>query len=251
MSKVDDLRLAFREAADPESFLREHSGLPGPRANLELVHAVVEEGDERLYRRLLRWGPDRAPANTPEEFLAFCGVVGLGSLLARGRADVLPELRVFAADPRWRVREAVAIALQRWGRADMRGLLTEMRKWAGGTRYEQRAAAAALCEPALLTDPRHARGVLVLLERITRSMAAGRDRREEPFRILRQALGYCWSVAVAALPGEGVGRLDRWIGSDDPDVRWVMAENLRKKRLTAVAGDRLERWKSQLVPGQG
>jgi hypothetical protein len=243
VSKLDDLRVAFREAADPEAFLRERSGLPGPRANLELASPVAEEGDERLYRRLLRWGPDRAPTNTPEEFLAFCGVLGLGTLLADGGMDVLPELRVLSADPRWRVREAVAMALQRWGRAAMGDLLTEMREWARGTRLEQRAAAAALCEPDLLDDPRHARQVLVLLDRITRSIATGRDRRDEEFRVLRQALGYCWSVAVAALPDDGLRRLDRFMDSDDPDVLWVMRENLKKKRLAAVAGNRLERWK--------
>jgi hypothetical protein len=246
VSKVDELRLAFREASDLESFLRERSGLPGPRANLELAQVVAEEGDKRLYHRLLEWGPDRAPANTPEEFLAFCGTVGLGTLLARERADVLSDLRALAADPRWRVREAVAIALQRWGRADMGSLLREMRRWVAGTRFEQRAAAAAVCEPDLLGDQSRARSVLVLLDRITRSIESARDRNEASFRILRQALGYCWSVAVAADPREGVQRLDRWMRSDDPDVRWIMRENLKKKRLAVVAGDRLERWRRRL-----
>ncbi|HXF36909.1 MAG TPA: hypothetical protein VNO17_06985 [Actinomycetota bacterium] len=243
MTKVDDLRAAFRQAPDPEAFIRERSGLPGPRANLELAAAVAEEGDERLFRRLLRWGPDRAPANTPEEFLSFCGTVGLGSLLARGRTDVLPVLRALAADPRWRTREAVALALQRWGRVDMDGLLAEMRAWAGGSRFEQRAAVAALCEPDLLRTPRHARRVLALLDRITRSVPGARDRGEEGFRALRQALGYGWSVAVAALPEEGLPRLERWMASDDPDVRWAMRENLKKRRLAAVAGRRLDRWR--------
>ena len=204
---------------------------------------MAEEGDERLFRRLLRWGPDRAPTNTPEEFLSFCGTVGLGSLLARGRTVVLPELRRLAADPRWRTREAVAIALQRWGRADIDGLLGEMRRWALGSRFEQRAAVAALCEPELLGDPRRTRQVLVLLDRITRSMAGAPDRKDESFRVLRKALGYGWSVAVAALPEDGVRHLDRWMSSRDPDVRWIMRENLKKKRLAPVAGSRLDRWR--------
>ncbi len=56
MSKVEDLRVAFRRARDPEAFIRKHSNLPGPRGNLELVAAVAEEGDERLFRRLLDVG---------------------------------------------------------------------------------------------------------------------------------------------------------------------------------------------------
>jgi len=50
-------------------------------------------------------------------------------------------------------------------------------------------------------------------------------------RVLRQALGSCWSVAVAALPAEGFDRLERWAAGDDPDVRWVLRENLKKARL--------------------
>ena len=242
MKRVEELRLAFREAPDPEAFLQERSGLPGPRANLELAQAIADEGDERLFRRLLEWGPDRAPVNTPKEFLAFCGVVGLGSLLAQGRMDVLPQLRDQAADPRWRVREAVAIALQRWGREDMHALLAEMRRWAGGSHFEQRAAVAALCEPELLRDPRDASQVLVLVDRVTHSLSVAQDRRQEGFRVLRQALGYCWSVAVEALPEEGLRLLDHWMSSPDPDVRWVMRQNLKKKRLAAVAGGRLEQW---------
>jgi hypothetical protein len=41
-------------------------------------------------------------------------------------------LRTLAADPRWRIREGVAMALQRWGDADMDGLLAEMAVWATG-----------------------------------------------------------------------------------------------------------------------
>lgn len=244
MSKVGDLRVAFRAAGDPEAFIRAHSGLPGPRGNLELAQAVADEGGERLFRRLVRWGAERAPVNTPEEFLMVCGVVGLGRLLAEGRTDVLPELRAFASDPRWRTREGVAMALQRWGRADMRGLLAEMRRWAAGDRLEQRAAVAALCEPDLLGDARDVRRVLDLLDRITRTVEGAPDRREDTFRVLRQALGYCWSVAVAASPDEGISRLDRWMRSNDADVRWIMRENLKKKRLAALAGPQLDRWRT-------
>jgi hypothetical protein len=242
VSKVDELRRAFRDSDDPETFIRERSGLPGPRGNLELAQAVADEGDERLFRRLLRWGPDRAPENTPEAFLAFCGVVGLGRLLGEGRTDLVADVRSYAEDPRWRVREAVAMALQRWGRLDMPALVAEMRRWADGSPLERRAAAAALCEPDLLGDPRDVRKVLAILDRITRSVALATDRREEPFRVLRQALGYCWSVAVAALPDEGMRRLERWVGSEDPDVRWIVRENLKKRRLRAIPDPRLEAW---------
>jgi len=242
MGKVDDLRAAFCAAPDPEAFIREHSNLPGPRGNLELAGAVAEEGDEPLFRRLVKWTADRAPVNTPDEFLMVCGVVGFGSLLAEGRTDLLPELRSFGSDPRWRTREAVAMALQRWGRVDMDGLLSEMRSWADGNRLEQRAAVAALCEPALLRDEDHCRAVLEILDEITGSIEGAADRRDDAFRVLRQALGYCWSVAVAADPDDGISALGMWMPCADPDVRWVMRENLKKKRLIRIEGAPIEHW---------
>jgi hypothetical protein len=50
----------------------------------------------------------------------------LGRLLAEGRTELLEVLRRLASDPRWRVREGVAIALQKFGDADMAGLLRAM-----------------------------------------------------------------------------------------------------------------------------
>jgi len=91
--------------------------------------------------------------------------VGLGRLLAEGDLDQLARLRECAHDPRWRVREAVAMALQRWGDADMPALLNAMNEWAKGTLLERRAAVAAVCEPRLLKNPKHAKRVLRLLIR--------------------------------------------------------------------------------------
>ena len=51
--------------------------------------------------------------------------------------------------------------------------------------------------------------------------------------VLRQALGYCWSVAAAACPPQGKRRIERWAASPDKDVRWVVRENLTKNRLAA------------------
>ena len=144
---------------------------------------------------------------------------------------MLADLRRLAADPRWRIREAVAIALQRFGDADFAALLGEMRRWARGTALERRAAVAALCEPRLLGKPDRVRDVLVLLERVTVALPALGDRRSDEFRSLRKTLGYAWSVAVVALPEQGKPVFERLLGSDDPDIRWVVRENLRKKRL--------------------
>ena len=228
MSRIDEYRRQLAGLADWEPYLCEHSGLPGPRANLELVQAVADAGDLARFDRF---------AGLDDEFLASCGAVGLGRLAAEGRLDLLPRLRKLASDRRWRVREGVAMGLQRIGDADMDRLLTEMEAWADGSPLEQRAAVAALCEPRLLREPGHVRRVLDVLDRVTRSLAASGERRAEPVRVLRQGLAYCWSVAAAALPEEGRRALDRWIGSEDPDVRWVMRQNLGKARIGRLGAD--------------
>jgi hypothetical protein len=231
VSKVDDHRRELRAVADREPYLLERSGLPGPRANLELAWAAAEEADAATLRRWAALGPCEAPSATGEEFLAVCGVIGLGRLAAAGDSALLTDLRRHAGDPRWRVREAVAMALQCYGDTDLPALLGEMRAWAGGTALERRAAVAALCEPRLLSDRAHVCRVLALLDRITRALPDLPDRRGADFRALRKTLGYGWSVAVAALPDEGRPLFERLLGSDDRDIRWVTRENLRKKRL--------------------
>lgn len=231
MEKAEQYRQALESLVDWDDYLLRHSGLPGPRGNLELAHVVAELGDETLFRRYRTLDPLQAPTNAPQEFLVFCGVLGLGPLLAEGRADLLFELRPFASDPRWRTREAVSMALQKVGAHNMETLLQIASAWSLGTYLEQRAAIAAVCEPALLLKPSHANQVLALLDKVTSALAGAADRRDAGFKTLRQALGYCWSVAIVAIPETGKPLFERWLANDNPDVRWVIRENLRKKRL--------------------
>jgi hypothetical protein len=132
------------------------------------------------------------------------------------------------------VRETVAMALQRWGDEDVHAMLDEAATWSAGTRLEQRAAAAGACEPRLLRDGVAVRRVLALLDEVTASLPGAPDRRTDDYRTLRQALGYCWSVAIAADPADGLPAFARWRGSMDPDVAWVVRENLKKNRLQKV-----------------
>lgn len=240
MSKRGDLAAALREVHpdELEAWMEARSGLPGPRGALELVAAA---GDVLPAETLLAWaaiGPTEAPYGTSREYLPVVGVAGIGRLVIEAGADraardaLLTRLPAHATDPRWRVREAVAIGLQRWGAEDMPALLDAMGPWATGPdRLVQRAVVAALCEPALLHDPATVARVVTILDGITRSMVSGADRRSDPFRVLRQALGYGWSVAVAADAVPGWAVFDRWAASSDPDVAWVVRQNLGKRRM--------------------
>ena len=111
MGKVEVYREKLRTLDSWDLFLMQESRLPGPRANLELAFAAALEGSADQLLRYAELDCEAAPSNTAEEFIAFCGVLGLGYLTARGEGTYLPVLRKSAADPRWRIREAVALGL--------------------------------------------------------------------------------------------------------------------------------------------
>lgn len=246
MSKAEEYRTKLHELSDWDSYLLEKSGLPGPRGNIELAQVVADEGDRNIFLRYLKYSVDEAPVNSPYEFLAFCAVVGLGRLLAEGEIDLLITLRRCASDPRWRIREAVAMALQRLGDVNMEQLIAVMGEWSRGNPLEQRAAAAALCEPRLLGQAQNASAVLGILDRITASIEQLKDRRNEDFLALRKGLGYCWSVAVVALPLKGKALMEKWFYSSDKEIRWIMKENLKKTRLTRLDADWVKKWLGEI-----
>jgi hypothetical protein len=49
MTRTDDYRRALTDLDDWGPFLLEHSGLPGPRANIELGQAVASMGTQRRF----------------------------------------------------------------------------------------------------------------------------------------------------------------------------------------------------------
>lgn len=222
------------------------SRLPGPRANLELLAAAVEECSPDELRAWAALDLVAAPPNTPDEFLATIGAAGLGRLVAAGNTAELTTLRGLAGDPRWRVREGVAMALQRIGRDERDALLAIANEWASGNRHEQRAAVSSLAESPLLRDPAVVPPALDVFDEITASIEGAPDRRSDGFTVLTKALGYGWSVLVAAAPAIGKPRMERWLASPDPDVRRVMRENLGKARLERADREWAAAWRARL-----
>jgi HEAT repeat protein len=189
VSRRDQYRAELRalDVSRWPAYLGERSGLPGPRGNIELAQAVADEGDRVCFDRFIA---------TDDEYLVFCGVIGLGRLLAEG-GDVEARLQEYATDERWRVREAVAMALQRLGDADPPRLLDLVVAWAGHPRpLVRRAAVAGVCEPRLLTTPRASACAVEVCARSTQGLAAmpEGERRDAGVRALRQA----WATAGAS-----------------------------------------------------
>ncbi len=221
----------LKAADDWDNYLRAESGLPGPRGNLELAEAFAEIGDEPHIQRYIDNKLDEAPENSANVLLVFSGVVGLSTIINRGKQEYLQRLRGFASDSRWRIREAVAMALQRVGDVDVDLALREARALSRGNFLEKRAAAAAMCEPRLLKSEHVAGAVLDMLDVTTSSIIGFRNRGEEGFDVLKKGLAYCWSVAVAACPGKGKRLMEKWLQSNDKNIVWIMRENLKKNRL--------------------
>ncbi|AVZ39321.1 MULTISPECIES: PBS lyase heat domain-containing protein repeat-containing protein [unclassified Dietzia] len=222
-SSRSDLR-----ALEPElwpEYLSARSGLPGPRANLSLLTVAAGMADERAIEAMLADGG---------EYPAMCAAAALAA--RADSAECEDRARALATDDRWRVREGVAIGLQLLGDDTLEVLIELVRRWAEDPEsYVQRVAVVAICEPRLLrTAPAAAVAIEVCRRCTDRLMALPPTQRKDPAaRNLRQALGYCWSVAVAADPEPGL-RAFRELPTDDPDVQWIVTQNLRKKRLSAL-----------------
>ena len=263
--------LAALAVDDVPAYLAERSGLPGPRANLELLAAFGDVAPAALVGRL---------ADEEDEYLRCCGTAALGRLwleatdepaaeqvpakaattqvpdeptaeqvrgsAAPGRAawsgaatrrGVEVTLTDRARDPSWRVREGAAMAGQRIGGASPVGLAGLVGRWLDtGEPLVARAAIAAVCEPPILRPSPLLRAAALdacaratdLLLRVPASR-----RRDPDVRTLRQALAYCWSVAVAADPAAGLPRFLA-LATDDPDVAWLVAQNRTKNRLAML-----------------
>jgi 3-methyladenine DNA glycosylase AlkC len=196
-----------------------------------LAQAFADLGDEEKIKEYLAIKIEEAPGNSAKVFLTFCAIVGLGTLINKGKQQYLKQLRQFASDSRLRIREAVAMALQRIGDVNIDFLLQEMDKWSIGNLFEKRATIAALCEPRLLSFNKVVGSVLKILDKVNTSFANLQDRNSEDFEALKKGLAYCWSVAVAAYPEKGKKLIEKWIKTGDKDIIWVMKQNLKKNRL--------------------
>ncbi len=230
------------------ALLENSSGLPGPRANLELG-ASFAAAVSRMKLADWQWdflvesasfSASKAPENTPKVFVVFCALLALGALYGGGlprprRRAAMALIRNAAGDSRWRVREAAAMALQQVGEADVQELLSIVTEWMPDASFlVMRAIAAGLAHPPILSAEVAAFS-LDVSRRILAAMsrADAKERRGEPFRTLRQGMGYALSVYAAAAPAEGFALMRKTAALQDPDLAWVIRENLKKKRLNS------------------
>ena len=161
--------------------LLQQSGLPGPRANLELAAAfadvVAERGPvEAPWDLLFEWatlGAAEAPTNHPRVYLSVCALQALATLFVDAEAPMRERIAVVlgqaAEDDRWRVREAAAMGLQRVGERDLEPFFALVEAWAeASSQRRQRAALVALAHPPLLGKTETALRALDLTDAVLR-----------------------------------------------------------------------------------
>ncbi len=223
-----------------------NSNLPGPRGNLELASAFEEIISDHISRAsveelwelcssMSNFSALEAPVNDPKEFIAFCGARGLGAVgaaLPGYQEKTLFLLRTLAQDSRWRMREAVAMALQKLlSNSDIR-IRKELEDWIEqGDWLVLRGVVAGIAEPSLLKDVGFAKWALEVHVKVFDRLGVSSNRKSDEFRILRKALGYTLSVVVKAVPSTGFQLLEELIKKEDADIKWIVKENLKKKRL--------------------
>ncbi|TFC02696.1 HEAT repeat domain-containing protein [Cryobacterium adonitolivorans] len=230
--------LLARAPAEVPGYLTSRSGLPGPRANLPLADLFAASVPAGLIWSL---------ADSSDEYLAFRGTEGLGrlALTAPDRTAALTALRRAAADERWQVREGAARALQLVGDADPALMHTVVADWSAATDpCLARAAVAAICQPRLMADTDAQALALPVCDRATALLLGGEPLAAEPMRarkahrVLRQALGYGWSAAIAASPEAGLIAFRGLTARDDPDARCPLGRAIEPRQGPGADGAR-------------
>jgi hypothetical protein len=236
-----------------EFYLRENGRLPGARVNLELANdvayllaAVVSQRRDAV-KALISYffASERkgSASNASAEFVTLCGIIASGAcaaIEADWRADTFALLYDYADSSRLRMRAGVATAYQHLLNADPeetgRQLISLARE---GSYFQQCVAIVTMDEPPLLYMPRVLATALqlprIVLEHVLSAPQEARKRKD--FYALRQALGYMLSVITVVAPEQGFALMRECATWNDPDITWILRENLKKKRLARFTED--------------
>lgn len=168
MKPVDGLRgdallAAFREAVAGKPMrlyghLSINSGLPGTRVNTTLAQAFATEcvavgkPADKMILAMCLLDAEAAPGDNSLEFLPVCGAIALGARAAADpslRPKALSFLHELSEDFRFRVREAVPLALAKLGTQMGDALVHELVKWTDGF-FQGAAALDAMADPSFL-----------------------------------------------------------------------------------------------------
>ncbi|XKM13940.1 hypothetical protein RCS94_01920 [Orbaceae bacterium ac157xtp] len=227
-----------------EKFVIGKSNLPGPRANLTFASEFAKyfqkkDVPDTLWQLVIQWAhisANETQNNSPKEYLPFCAIQALGAHFefTDQQDQLIDILKEAMNDPRWRIKESVAIAFQLIGEHNFNVLEKYFNNWiTTANLLEQRAILAALAHPPILKNNDNAKFALKIADDIMLNTIniSSQRRRSEEFKVLKKGLNYCLSVFVSALPKEGFLFLEKYAGTDDPDIISIIKSNLSKGRL--------------------
>jgi hypothetical protein len=222
------------------------SRLPSARANDALADTFAQlcrargKSADTVALALARLTPDEAPGASAREFLPVCGIVALG---ARGAADpevrsaFVNELHAHADDLRFRVRDAVIQALGRVGAAAGDSLVVQAASWMDGYFHAAAVVSALAREPWLSA----LRDAVAAIARLDDAFVTARDAPRAAARYpgrkaLVEALGRAPGPIAVRFGVPVFDMLVGWAGVSDPELRALIEEIARDKRLVSRFG---------------
>jgi len=240
-----DLRHLTAGSSKFVAYLLAHSNLPGKRGNLELAFAFAEYIEEQVpinperawtfCEALITENPPQKNFTGSEEFLSFCGILGLGrtgKINPVRESDALIYVKSAALDERWRIREAAAMAIQDLMDVRPEATIAILQGWTHEHNYLlHRAVAAGVAEPRFMKNQEIARDALDLHKVILEHVAREPDRRDPDYMVLVKGLCYTLSVVITGVEQEGFAYLEDLLATDHPAIQKIVRENLGKRRL--------------------
>lgn len=227
-------------------YLREHSNLPGPRANLELLYKFIECASVKEVEACLQVKSSNLQ-NTADEFVLACGVAA-GVYLSLDESQPFSfDFILYANHESWRVRESVCIGFQKSiKKVSSQEFVHILEPLKTGTDLELRTYFATVSEPALLNGYIDSNRILDDLYKVTLTKFKHDQKLNEAEKVLRKALGYCWSVVLCGKDADRTKFEQLMAYKTCKHIRWIIIENLKKNRLLKMDANWVELLKSQL-----
>ncbi|MBX3263427.1 MAG: hypothetical protein KIS78_15690 [Labilithrix sp.] len=276
MTKAEGLRSAELAAAldraiagkraDLYRQLELQSGLPGPRVNMNLGLAFAHEcarlgarSDELAYA-MASLPPDEARGASGKEFVSVCGVLAVGARATSAEEGAVREralalLEEKADDPRFRVRDAVPLALAALGSA-MKGELAERVEPWMDRYFHATAVIRALAEPAWLEtfatdDP----GPPLRLLQAAYDLAHDAPRsafRYPGHKALVEALGSAPKAVARRFSAPMFERYAAWAEKVKiPELRDAILANVDDTQMKKAFGEEMKRIKALVQQSKG
>ncbi|MDB4945996.1 MAG: hypothetical protein JWP97_5530 [Labilithrix sp.] len=242
----DAMQAAFREAVAGKPMrlyaqLSINSGLPGTRANIPLAQgfatdcvAVGKPADKLIFAMCLL-DAEEAPGDTGHEFLPVCGALALGARAAADpalRPKALTFLHELSEDFRFRVREAVPLALAKLGAQMGDVLVHDFVKWTDGF-FQGSAALDAMADPAFLATIHDADAAVARLgESYRLAKNASRSASRYPgFKALVDTLSRVPATLATRFGMPVFDELVVWSNTEMKELRGAVESFIKSKKL--------------------